>query len=98
MDLKNHVAFHGFSVTHPGLAEGREENQDQVLIVENRPHSSQKGNLYGVADGIGGESAGLAASYLSLKILSEIYYQSKEEGIPNSLLEAFKETNEKGWS
>jgi serine/threonine protein phosphatase PrpC len=87
------MAFVGVGVTHPGAASL--ENEDSVLIIENHPFSSQKGNLFAVADGIGSEAEGLVASDQTINLVKDFFYSSDQSEILEALVESIKEANRK---
>lgn len=74
---------------------GREENEDDAGIVEpNDPAEiDKKGNLYIVADGVGGRVAGEVASQTAVEIISHEYYVQDAADIEASLRSAFKAAN-----
>lgn len=85
------IAFAGVGVTHPGAVSL--ENEDSILIVENHPLSSQKGNLYAVADGIGSEAEGLVASEQTINLVKDFFYSSDQSEILEALAESIKQAN-----
>ncbi len=73
----------------------REHNEDACVITapENAWLAKDRGNLFAVADGMGGASAGERASHVTLQTIIEKYYSDTELSIPQRLLEAVTEAN-----
>ena len=77
------------------LGSVRENNEDKFDFLEPARDSpiSYKGRLYGIADGMGGHSAGQIASELALKTVIRTYYTDQSSRIVNSLHYAIAEAN-----
>jgi protein phosphatase len=74
----------------------RENNEDKFDFYEPEDPTllAARGCLYAVADGMGGHAAGQIASEMALKNLILSYYDSPNEDIATSLLEALGAANE----
>jgi protein phosphatase len=74
----------------------RENNEDKFDFYEPEDPTllATRGCLYAVADGMGGHAAGQIASELALKNVILSYYDSPNDDIPTSLLEALSAANE----
>jgi serine/threonine protein phosphatase PrpC len=74
----------------------RENNEDKFDFLEPARDSelAGKGRLYGVADGMGGHSAGQIASELALKTVIRSYFGDQSTRIDSSLYYAISEANE----
>jgi protein phosphatase len=77
------------------LGRVRENNEDKFDMVEPADPGflASKGRLYGVADGMGGHSAGQIASELALKTVIQHYYRDPSPHIIESLRQAITEAN-----
>lgn len=78
------------------LGRVRENNEDKFDFyeVDSPTLLATRGCLYAVADGMGGHAAGQIASELALKSVIAHYYDSPNDDIPSSILEAISEANE----
>jgi protein phosphatase len=70
-------------------------NQDSfgVFPEDSQAVSSPKGQLFIVADGIGGHIGGNTASQMAVKIIQEEYFKDDSEDVSESLLKAFQTAN-----
>jgi serine/threonine protein phosphatase PrpC len=64
----------------------RENNQDQLLVDEQR-------DVYAIADGMGGHAAGEVASSIAIQALAETVIETSEEAANKVLVSAFQEGN-----
>ncbi len=77
----------------------RDHNEDQFALVEQYkekvhwPLAEKKGNLYVVADGMGGHNAGEVASRLAVEIIAQEYYRDDSSDVETSLRQAIEEAN-----
>lgn len=73
----------------------RENNEDKFDMIEptDAGFLATKGRLYGVADGMGGHSAGQIASEIALKTVIQNYYRDPSPHIIDSLRHAINEAN-----
>jgi len=78
------------------LGRVRENNEDKFDWYEPEDPSilAVRGSFYAVADGMGGHAAGQIASELALKSVLATYYDSPNDDIATSLLEAVHAANE----
>ena len=78
------------------LGRVRENNEDKFDFYEVSDPTmlATRGNVYAVADGMGGHAAGQIASEMALKNVITSYYNSPTEDIPTSLLESITFANE----
>jgi PPM family protein phosphatase len=74
----------------------RENNEDKFDFYETEDPTvlAHRGCLYAVADGMGGHAAGQIASEMALKNLIQHYYDSPNDDVPTSILEALSTANE----
>ncbi|HEX5323803.1 MAG TPA: Stp1/IreP family PP2C-type Ser/Thr phosphatase [Capsulimonadaceae bacterium] len=77
------------------LGSVRENNEDKYDLLEPQQPGilATKGRLYGVADGMGGHSAGQIASELALKTVIHTYYREPSADVVQSLRTAVSEAN-----
>jgi len=73
----------------------RTNNEDHCLFSkpESDDNAAQLGILTAVADGMGGAAAGEHASEMAVNLLSDYYFNSKEENIPEILLDSIQKIN-----
>jgi protein phosphatase len=92
MEKKINIKFG--SSTHVGLK--RQDNQDYYgkFPEDNLDLTSPKGQLFIVADGMGGHQGGQQASQMVVNIVPQVYFSDTSENISNSLQQAFKSANE----
>lgn len=81
------------SGTHVGMV--REENQDFFgkFPLDNPDLTIQKGQLFVIADGMGGHNAGRTASEMAVNKLAYYYFSVPNENIAECLRRAFREVN-----
>ncbi|MEK9138825.1 MAG: Stp1/IreP family PP2C-type Ser/Thr phosphatase [Bacteroidota bacterium] len=74
----------------------RNENQDAYGVFAASPdeHTSHKGQLFVVADGMGGHKGGKQASELAVKIIGETYSADADKSVLESLANALQAANE----
>jgi protein phosphatase len=70
-------------------------NQDSfgVFPEDDQAYSSPKGQLFVVADGIGGHIGGNTASQMAVRIINEEYFTNDSQDVPESLRSAFQKAN-----
>lgn len=73
----------------------RSVNQDSFGVFPEKyfPPVCPKGQLFLVADGIGGHIAGSKASEMAINIVQESYFADTDEDVPKSLFRAYKSAN-----
>ncbi len=93
-DSENLKAITFGSYSHVGMV--RENNQDFFgkFPYDNLDLSTAKGQLFIVADGMGGHNAGRDASELAVNILTYYYFSIPKDNIAEALKQAFQGTNE----
>lgn len=74
----------------------RSENQDSLghAPEESTALSEPFGQLFVVADGMGGHAGGRIASSMTVRTLAETYVSKASSGIRDALLEGFRKANE----
>lgn len=79
--------------THPGLK--RADNQDacDFFPKDGAALSTPKGQLFIVADGMGGHAGGKEASRMAVDLVRQAYISDPDHSIPDSLQRAFEATN-----
>jgi protein phosphatase len=77
------------------LGRVRENNEDKFEFFEPEDPAvlATKGSFYGIADGMGGHSAGQIACELALKVVIRAYYESPSADTHASLHRAVEEAN-----
>jgi len=80
-------------LTHQGMV--RSENQDSygAFPEDSQKSGNPKGQLFVVADGMGGHKAGKEASELAVQTLADRYFSAPTDDILESLTYAFREAN-----
>ena len=81
------------SASHVGMV--RSENQDAVgnFPIENPTVPSPKGQLFIIADGMGGHAGGREASRLAVETIQKVYFACGNSSNQECLRIAFKEAN-----
>lgn len=81
------------SCTHIGLT--RQENQDcySKAPVDNNDLNAAKGQLFIVADGMGGHLGGQEASKMAVELIQGTYFSDFDKDITRSLERGFKKAN-----
>jgi serine/threonine protein phosphatase PrpC len=92
MDEKK-IPVYGAAHTDPG---GRRNNEDAVYTCDSIEDEkiNQRGRLYIVADGTGGQEGGRTASSMAAAIINEHFYDEKTADIEESLRTAIKTAHE----
>lgn len=92
MSEDNDKKVKSFSALDKGLK--KQNNEDNLLIFEpSEINLKNKGSLYIVVDGVGGQVGGEIASKMATEIIKESYYSDKEKDIRKSLINAVKKAN-----
>lgn len=81
------------SLSDIGLRRSMNQDSYGVFPENSEAASSPKGQLFVIADGIGGHVGGNTASEMAVKIIQEEYFKNDSEDISESLLEAFQKAN-----
>src|SRR5215213_3291882 len=71
--MENNFNITAASVSDRGLSEKRPENEDSLLVLDER-------GLFAVADGVGGAQAGDVASQMAVEILGEAFINLQANG------------------
>ncbi|MFQ5770438.1 MAG: protein phosphatase 2C domain-containing protein, partial [bacterium] len=73
----------------------RSENQDShgKFPPDNDDLSKPKGQLFMVADGLGGHQGGQVASQMAIDVIQKFYFANPSEEINTCLQQAFEEAN-----
>lgn len=93
--MKNKLTIEFASRSHQGLV--RKENQDCYgkFPENNTDLTHPTGQLFLVADGMGGHQGGKEASKMAVNIVQESYFSESSEDIPTRLQKAFENANAK---
>ncbi|HVO42570.1 MAG TPA: protein phosphatase 2C domain-containing protein [Aggregatilineales bacterium] len=83
------IDSHG--LTHVGIV--REDNQDSIQLPKATDPRDTHGELYAVADGMGGYTHGGLASSIALKTLYETFYAEKPGNTPAALRSGVQSAN-----
>jgi len=77
------------------IGKKRKINEDNLLVFEpeDKKLLFKKGNLYIVADGVGGLKKGDIASRVAVETIKDEYYSSKSINSKRALLSAIKKAN-----
>ncbi|MGB0384250.1 MAG: Stp1/IreP family PP2C-type Ser/Thr phosphatase [Ardenticatenaceae bacterium] len=82
---------------HVGRRRAHKANQDHLgsydSVIEDRIRLAQKGQLYVVADGMGGAAGGEVASQIAVQRTLQRYYKDKDLDVPRSLNRAIQSAN-----
>ncbi len=93
MELKKQLSFVSYSALDIGKK--KRINDDSLLVhelTENKAYL-KKGNLYIIADGVGGLSKGDIASKTAVENIKKYYYSLKSTNLKRSLSKAIKKAN-----
>jgi PPM family protein phosphatase len=73
----------------------RTENQDSYGVFPDGDNEAgtAKGQLFVIADGMGGHRGGKQASSIAVKTVDEIYFSSSDNDVKENLLRAIREAN-----
>lgn len=77
-----------------GLRRSMNQDSYSVFPEDSQAVSSPKGQLFIVADGIGGHIGGNTASKMAVNIVQEEYFKDEAENIPECLRSAFQKANQ----
>ena len=93
MEFRKQLSFVSYSALDIGKR--KKINEDSLLVHEPTDNKAylKKGNLYIIADGVGGLSRGDIASKTAVENIKEYYYSFKSSNLKRSLSKAIKEAN-----
>ena len=81
------------SLSDIGLRRSMNQDSFGVFPEDSQAVFSPKGQLFVIADGIGGHVDGNTASTMAVNIIQEEYFKDDSENISDSLLKAFQKAN-----
>jgi serine/threonine protein phosphatase PrpC len=87
----DHIAY--ASLSDIGLRRSTNQDSFGVFPEDSQAVFSPKGQLFIIADGIGGHIGGNTASKMAVNIIQEEYFKNDSEDISDSLLKAFQKAN-----
>lgn len=83
-----------YLITDVGLARERNEDRCGAFTPEDPQTRVERGRLFVVADGMGGQAAGDVAAELTMQSLPQVYFQGSWGGPAETLRSAFVTANE----